>query len=170
MATKRETIQKSSPGTQIQAGREWELPFASLQREMNRLFDNFFGGLSPSPREPLERGGAESFIPRIDMSETDKEIKISAELPGMDENDIDVSLTKDTLTIRGEKKEDKEEKGKDYYRMERSYGSFTRNIPLPAEVTADKVEATFKKGILYITLPKTVSAIEKTKKVPIKSK
>ena len=81
-----------------------------LQREMNRLFDNFFGGLSLSPWAPLERGGAESFIPRIDVSETDKEVNVSAELPGMDENDVDVSLTKDTLTIRGEKKEEKEEK------------------------------------------------------------
>jgi hypothetical protein len=63
MATKRETMQKSSPGTQMQARREWELPFTSLQREMNRLFDNFFGGLSLSPWAPLERGGAESFIP-----------------------------------------------------------------------------------------------------------
>jgi len=170
MATKRETIQKSSSGTQMQTRQEWELPFASLQREMNRLFDNFFGGLSPFPRASLERGSAESFIPRIDVSETDKEIKVSAELPGMDENDIDVSLTKDTLTIRGEKKEEKEDKGKNYYRMECSYGSFSRNIPLPAEVSTDKVEATFKKGILYVTLPKTVSAIEKTKKVPIKSK
>jgi HSP20 family protein len=170
MATKKETIQKSSQGTQMQARREWELPFVSLQREMNRLFDNFFGGLSPSPWAPLERGGAESFTPHVDVSETDKEIKVSAELPGMDENDIDVSLTRDTLTIRGEKKEEKEDKGKDYYRMERSYGSFTRNIPLPVEVNTDKVEATFKKGILYVTLPKTVSAIEKTKKVPIRSK
>jgi HSP20 family protein len=170
MATKRETIQKSSPATQMQTRQEWELPFVSLQREMNKLFDNFFGGLSPSPWAPLERGGAESFIPRIDVSETDKEIRVSAELPGMDENDIDVSLTKDTLTIRGEKKEEKEDKGKDYYRMECSYGSFSRNVPLPAEVNTDKVEATFKKGILYVTLPKTMSAIEKTKKVPIKSK
>lgn len=170
MATKKESIQKSSPGTQMQARREWELPFTSLQREMNRLFDNFFGGLSPSSWAPLGRGGAESFTPHIDVSETDKEIKVSAELPGMDENDIDVSLTKDTLTIRGEKKEEREDKGKDYYRMERSYGSFSRNIPLPVEVNTDKVEATFKKGILYVTLPKTMSAIEKTKKVPIKSK
>jgi HSP20 family protein len=170
MATKRETMQKSIQGTQMQARREWELPFVSLQREMNRLFDNFFGGLSLSPWAPLERGGAESFTPHIDVSETDKEIKVSAELPGMDENDVDVSLTKDTLTIRGEKKEEKEDKGKDYYRMERSYGSFSRNIPLPLEVNTDRVEATFKKGILCVTLPKTVSAIEKTKKVPIKSK
>jgi HSP20 family protein len=88
----------------------------------------------------------------------------------MDEKDIDVSLTRDTLTIKGEKKEEKEEQGKDYYRMERSYGSFTRSVPLPVEVDTDKVQATFKKGVLDITLPKTARAIQETKKVPVKSK
>ena len=87
----------------------------------------------------------------------------------MDEKDIDVSLTRETLTIKGEKKEEKEDKGKDYYKMERSYGSFTRSIPLPVEVDTDKVQATFKKGVLEITLPKTAKAIQETKKVPVKS-
>ena len=100
----------------------------------------------------------------------DLEIKVSAELPGMDEKDIDVSLTRDTLTIKGEKKEEKEDTGKDYYKMERSYGSFTRSIPLPVEVDTDKVQATFKKGVLEITLPKTAKAIQETKKVPVKAK
>jgi HSP20 family protein len=104
------------------------------------------------------------------VSETDKEIKVSAELPGMDDKDIDVSLTRDALTIKGEKKEEKEDKGKDYYKMERSYGSFTRSIPLPVEVDTDKVQATFKKGVLEITLPKTAKAIQETKKIPIKPK
>ena len=170
MATKKENLQASRPGTQMEVRREWELPFASLQREMNRLFDDFFGGTQWSPWTTFERGNVEAFTPRVDVSESDKEIKISAELPGMDENDIDVSLTRDTLTIKGEKKEDKEDKGKDYYRVERSYGLFTRSIPLPVDVNTDKVEATFKKGILYVTLPKAVSAIQKTKKVPVKSK
>lgn len=170
MATKKETLQKSKPGKEMEVRREWELPFASLQREMNRLFDGFLGGSTLSQWAPFERGGAEAFQPRVDVSETDSEIKVSAELPGLDENDIDVSLTRDTLTIKGEKKEEKEEKGSDYYRMERSYGSFTRSIPLPVEVNTDKVEATFKKGVLRVTLPKTASAIEKTKKVAVKSK
>jgi HSP20 family protein len=137
---------------------------------MNRLFDDFFGGFSLSPWAPLERGVPQVFTPRVDVSETDTEIKVSAELPGMEEKDIDVSLTRDTLTIKGEKKEESEEKGKDYYRMERSYGSFTRSIPLPVEVNTDKVEATFKKGVLDITLPKTAKAIGETKKVAVKSK
>jgi HSP20 family protein len=170
MATKTEAIQKGTPGKQLDAGREWEHPFGSFQREMNRLFGNFFSGFSLSPWAPMEKGAARTFSPRVDVSETDKEIKVSAELPGMEEKDIDVSLTRDTLTIKGEKKEEKEESGKDYYRMERSYGSFTRSIPLPVEVDTDKVEATFKKGILDITLPKTAKAIEETKKIAVKSK
>jgi HSP20 family protein len=104
------------------------------------------------------------------VSETDKEIKVSAELPGMDEKDIDVSLTRDSLTIKGEKKQETEDKGEDYYRMERSYGSFTRSIPLPIEVDTDKVQATFKKGVLEITLPKTARAIQETRKIPVKAK
>ena len=169
MATKKESVQKSAPGTQLDVRREWDHPFASFQREMNRLFDNFFGGFSLSPWEPLERGVAASFTPRVDVTETAKEIKVSAELPGMEEKDIDVSLTHDTLTIRGEKKAETEEKAKDFYRMERSYGSFTRSVPLPVEVDTDKVEATFKKGVLEITLPKTAKALKETKKVAVKS-
>ena len=170
MATKKESVQKNIPGTQMEVRREWEHPFGSFQREMNRLFDNFFGGFNLSSWAPFERGVGQTFTPRVDVSETDKEITVSAELPGMEEKDIDVSLTRDALTIKGEKKEEKEEKGKDYYRMERSYGSFSRSIPLPVEVDTDKVEATFKKGVLEITLPKTAQAIKETRKVPLKSK
>jgi HSP20 family protein len=170
MATKKEAVKKGTPGTQLEVKREWEHPFSSFQREMNRLFDNMFTGFSLSSSAPMERGTAQTFSPRVDVSETDKEIKVSAELPGMEEKDIDVSLTRDTLTIKGEKKGETEEKGKDYYRMERSYGSFTRSIPIPVEVDTDKVEATFKKGVLDITLPKTEKAIGQTKKIAVKSK
>ncbi len=170
MATKKEVVQKGTPGTQMEVRREWEHPFASFQREMNRLFDNFFSGFSLSSWAPFDRGATQTFSPRVDVSETDKEIRVSAELPGMEEKDIDISLTRDSLTIKGEKKGETEEKGKDFYRTERSYGSFTRSIPLPAEVDADKVEATFKKGVLDITLPKTAKAIEETKKIPVKAK
>jgi HSP20 family protein len=169
MAAKKDVVPKTTPGT-LAVRREWEYPFASFQREMNKLFDDFFGGFDLSPWAPLERRLATAFTPHVDVSETDKEIKVSVELPGMDEKDIDVSLTRDTLTIKGEKKEEKEEQGKDYYRMERSYGSFTRSVPLPVEVDTDKVQATFKKGVLDITLPKTARAIQETKKVPVKSK
>ncbi len=144
--------------------REDENPFSLLRREMDSLFDNFFRGFD---MEPFERRMA-AFSPKVDVTENDKEIMISAELPGMDEKDIDVSLQNDMLTIKGEKKEEKEDKGKDYYRMERSYGSFSRTIPLPVEVETDKVDAKFKKGVLTVTLPKSAKAVEETKKIPVK--
>jgi len=144
--------------------REDENPFSLLRHEMDSLFDNFFRGFDMEPFE--SRMGV--FSPKVDVTENDKEIKISAELPGMDEKDIDVSLQNDMLTIKGEKKEEKEDKGKDYYRMERSYGSFSRTIPLPVDVETDKVEAKFKKGVLSITLPKTAKAVAETKKIAVK--
>jgi HSP20 family protein len=149
----------------LPARREDWTPFALLRQDMNSLFDNFFRGFEPEPFEP--RLGA--FSPRVDIAETDREIKVTAELPGMDDKDIDVALTRDMLTIKGEKKEEKEEKGKNYYRMERSYGSFSRSIPLPSEIDTNKVKADFKKGILTVTLPKTPQAIKETKKIQVKA-
>jgi HSP20 family protein len=139
-------------------------PFSLLRREMDSLFNNFFRGFD---MEPFESGFG-GFSPNIDITENDKEIKVSAELPGMSEKDIDVSLQNDMLTIRGEKKGEKEDKGKDYYRMERSYGSFSRSIPLPVDVETDKAEAKFKSGVLSITLPKSAKAVAETKKIAVK--
>ena len=168
MATKKEITPKKGAGTQLDVRREWEHPFASFQKEMNKLFDDFFGGFDLTPWPHSEGRLAATFTPRVDVSETDKEIKVSAELPGMDEKDLDVSLTRDTLTIKGEKKEEKEDKGKDYYRMERSYGSFVRSIPLPFDIDTDKVQATFKKGVLQVVLPKSAKAIQEAKKIAVK--
>jgi HSP20 family protein len=140
-------------------------PFSLFRHEMNKLFDSFFHGFDIEPFE--RRLGA--FSPSVNVVEGDKEIKITAELPGIDEKDIDVSLAKDSLTIKGEKKEEKEDKGKNYYRLERSYGSFTRTIQLPVEIDTDKAKAQFKKGVLTVTLPKTAQAIKETKKIPVKS-
>jgi HSP20 family protein len=140
-------------------------PFLVFQEEMNRLIDKFF---HDSPLDFFEKKPA-VFAPVIDVTDTGTEIKVAAELPGLEEKDIEVSLTGDSLTIKGEKKEEKEEKGKSYYRMERSYGSFARTIPLSFEVQTEKVEARFKKGVLTITLPKTDKALKEVKKVSIKS-
>jgi len=141
-----------------------EHPVISLRREMDAMFDNFFRGFG---FEPVE-GALQAFNPKIDITDTGKEIRIYAELPGIDEKDIDVSITKDTLTIRGEKKEESETKEKDYHRIERSYGSFSRTIALPVEIEADKIDAQLKKGVLTITLPKSVKAVEDTKKIQVK--
>ncbi len=151
--------------SRIPAKREELHPFSLLRREMNTLFDNFFRGFEIEPF----RSRLGVFNPRIDVKESDKDISVTAELPGLENKDIDVSLTRDSLTIKGEKKEEKEEKGKDYYRMERSFGSFNRTIPLPAEIDTDKVKAEFKKGLLIINLPKTEKAVKETKKIPVKA-
>ena len=141
-------------------------PVVRFQREMDKLFDNFFNGFDLAPWG--QSWGA--FHPNVDISEDNKKIMVAAELPGLDENDIQVSLAHNVLTIKGEKKEEKEDKGKNYYHMERSYGSFQRSIPLPCEVETDKVEATFKKGVLNISLPKTAEAQKQRKKITVKAR
>ena len=144
--------------------RDIDNQFALFRKEFDDLFDNFFGSFDMQPFE----GRLGIFTPKIDVVEGDKDIKIHAELPGMDEKDIDVSISKNSLAIKGEKKEEKEDKGKDYYHMERSYGSFIRVIPLPVEVDDTKVKASFKKGVLSIDLPKKAEAIAETKKITVK--
>lgn len=141
-------------------------PLNLFRKEMTRVFEDFSKGFA---LEPFGRRTEAAFEPKVNVCEGEKEIVVSAELPGMDDKDIDVSLSKNELTIKGEKKEEKEEKKENYYRMERSYGSFKRTLPLPCEVEDDKVEAQFKNGVLNITLPKAAEAIKETKKIDIKS-
>ncbi len=143
-------------------------PFYSLQREMNSLFDNFFRGFDSVPHG-LTADGVGIFSPSIDVKENEKEFIIKAELPGVNEKNIDVTVTNDSVTIKGEKKEEKEDKDKNYYYMERSYGSFCRVIPLEAEIESGKAEARFKNGILDIKIPKNQSAKAKGTKVSIKT-
>lgn len=148
--------------------REVERSFFPLQREMNRIFDDFFRGWDVGSSGVAE-GEFGLFQPSIDVKQSDKEIVVKAELPGLDEKDIEVLLTEDALTIRGEKKQEKEEKGKTYYHMERTYGSFNRVIPLPAGIDQKKVEAQFKNGVLSITLQKTAEEKARGKKIAIKA-
>ena len=140
-----------------------------LRSQMNRLFDEFFEqpfGLNPFREEPNLMG---DFAPRLDISETGKEIIISAELPGLEPEDINVALDRNTLIISGEKQAEKEEQGKRFYRVERSYGSFHRSIPLPNEVDENRIDATFKRGVLKVKLPKTQTTQEKSKRISIKT-
>ena len=108
-------------------------------------------------------------MPAVDFTETDKSYEVTVELPGMDEKNVEVKLVDHTLTIKGEKRDEKEETKKDYYMRERSFGSFRRIVTVPEGVDADKVEATFKKGILTVTLPKTEEAQRAEKNITIKS-
>ena len=156
--------------------REWR-PFESLRREVDRLFDEFdtsawrypFGG-SAFDVEPLwRRGLPRAALPAIDIAKKDGGYEITAEVPGMDESNIEVKVAGGALTIKGEKKEETEKKEKDFYLSERRYGAFERTFRVPEGVDADKIEASFKKGVLKITLPKSAEAAKNEKKIAIKA-
>lgn len=134
-------------------------PFTALQQEIDRLFEGFSQGFAGFPTREL--------MPSMDLSETDKEIEITAELPGLEEKDIQLNVADNVLTIRGEKKNEREETKKDYHLVERSYGSFTRSVQLPAGVNADNIKAVMSKGVLKVTVLKPAPA--QTKKIDIKS-
>jgi HSP20 family protein len=141
-------------------------PFSLFSEHLGSLFDDIFLGSESMPFRRAEQG---FFMPRVDLKENDKEITVSVELPGLDEKDIEVTLSGDSLTIKGEKKEEIEDKKENYYRLERLYGTFQRVIPLPVEVDMKKVDASFKKGILHVKLPKTAQAKESVRKIAIKN-
>lgn len=150
-----------------------EHPVYSMQREMNHIFDDFFRSWDmPSmghsfALSPFGTHDQSTAAPRIDVHETAKELRITAELPGMSEKDIDVSLSKDMITLSGEKKQEIEENVKGCYRMERSYGSFTRSIALPCDVDQDSCHASMKNGVLTISLAKAPQAQTTMKSIPI---
>jgi HSP20 family protein len=141
-------------------------PLDLFRRDVGRLFDDFFTGFSMRPLSGLMED-METFNPRIDLTEDDKAITVNAELPGLDEKDISIRLSSDSIIISGEKKEENEHKDDNYHCSERTYGSFTRVLPIE-DVDMDKVEATFKKGVLNITLPKLEPAIRSQRKIEIK--
>jgi len=152
-----------------------EHPAYTLQTEMNRLFDDFFRAadmplfnrsFALNSFSDLEQSAT---TPRIDIHETDKELQISAELPGMNENQIDVSLSKSAITISGEKKQESEQNVKGWYRMERSYGAFSRSIALPCDVEQESCKASFKNGVLTVTLKKVPEAQASARCIPIKN-
>jgi HSP20 family protein len=141
-------------------------PIATLQRDMNRAFESFWSQASRS------FGGLTGFghgVPRSDVVETDDGIEVSIELPGLDEKEVEVTLTDEALTIRGEKKIERREEKRGYYVSERSYGSIYRSIPLPAGVDSEKAEATFRNGVLTVRLPQSPEAKAKVKRIAVKS-
>jgi len=152
-------------------------PFLTLRQEMDRLFDDFGRGFW---RLPTRRSifDAEPFLgsevtwetaPAVDIAESEKAYELTAELPGMDEKNIEVKVANGNLIIKGEKKEEKEEKKKDYYMRERNFGSFERRFEVPEGVDVDKIEASFKKGVLTLILPKTLEAQKPAKKIEVKA-
>src|SRR5690349_18813618 len=135
-------------------------PFLSLHREMNRMFDDFFRDFDM--RLPMAAGGQ---WPQLDVAETDKEVTVTAELPGMEEKDVELLFEDGMLTLKGEKRSETEDKDRQF--SERYYGRFERHIPLDAEVQADKAVARFKNGVLTVTLPKNPDAQPKAKRIAI---
>jgi HSP20 family protein len=141
-----------------------------IHRDIDRLFDQFFRGFNL----PM-RGGFDAFSalegnllkPRVDLSATDNEYLLTVEIPGVSEKDVSVDISNGAMTIKGEKKLEKEDKDKDYYRIERSYGSFQRVLSLPEDVDQDNIQATFKNGVLSIAMPRKALPKGEVKKVAI---
>ncbi len=134
----------------------------SLQDDMDRMFEEVWGGASlPSLAQTVN-------FPAIDVTENEKTFKVKAEVAGMRPEDIDISITEGAITLKGEKKEEKEETGENYIRRESSFGAFERRIALPEAANADHAEATFKNGVLCVEIPKKAEAVRKPKKLNIK--
>lgn len=149
-------------------------PAQSFRTEMDRLFDRFGGFGWPSMRRmfdlmPTTESTFSFNAPAVDVTEDDTAYKITAELPGLDEKDVDVSVTGDVLSIKGEKRQEKEEKSKNWYVSERAYGSFERSFQLPDGVDRDKIGAAFTKGVLTVNLPKRADAQKQQKKIEVKA-
>ena len=140
-------------------------PFSAMRREIDRVFDEL-GGLSSAGNSASATRYA---TPRMSVSETDNSVEIDAELPGVDEKDVEVTLIDDVLTIKGEKRMESCEQQKDYYHQERSFGTFTRSITLPFEPDPKTVKTLFAKGVLRITLPKSAAVKQHTVKIPIRA-
>ena len=143
-------------------------PFDEMDKLRNELFGDFFGDFALGPFGASEVRN--EFVPRVNVTEDEKNIYLSAELPGIKQEDVEISVTEDALTIKGEKKRENEEKRKNCYCSERSYGSFERVLGLPEHVDSEKAEAAYSEGVLTITLPKVEPEKSKARKIAIKNK
>lgn len=161
-----EEIKKQSP--QVPAARSPLDTWGLMRSDMDRFFDSMFGGRGGLPSLFGAGGvGFAAMSPSIDVRENGNEIVIEAELPGMEEKDVQLTFRDGVISIKGEKKSEREEKKDDYHLSERSYGSFERSFRLPDTVEVDKAKASFDKGVLKVTLPKSAEAISREKKIPI---
>jgi len=139
-----------------------------LHRDMDRLFDELWhsnGGGAPA----LSAWTSAGLSPRLDETEDDKAYHVAVELPGLTEKDVEVTLSDGQLCIRGEKKREQEQKGEDYYRKERVFGAFRRQLPIPGAIDESKIKATFKNGVLTVDLPKSAKAKKKVKQIEVRT-
>jgi HSP20 family protein len=141
-----------NPGTLLSVGTD---PFLTLHREMNRLFDDVMRGGAPTTAGQSGGQGAVLLAPSMDVSETDKEARVKVELPGVSEDDIEISLNDDVLVIRAEKRQERKEEREGVHFSERAFGTFQRSLRLPFQVDPDQVQARFENGVLTVALPKT---------------
>jgi HSP20 family protein len=137
-------------------------PLLSLHREVNRLFDDVFRGFGVRSLPGFERS---LDWPQVELAETDADIRVTVELPGLDEKDVDIQVEEGVLTIRGEKRAEVEDRERGY--SERSYGRFERRIGLPRGIDRDKASATYRNGVLTVTLPRTEAANENVRRIPV---
>lgn len=142
-------------------------PFAAFRREVDRMFDDFFGGAFAS-RGLRPWSGWQAVSPTMDVIDSDKELVVTAELPGLDERDFEVTLAGDVLTIRGEKKVDNNDRNGGSYYVERRFGSFSRSIRLPFDVGEEKLEAKYDKGVLTIRIPKPTEVQQQVRRIEVK--
>jgi HSP20 family protein len=176
-ATKLPLKTDATPATQTAKAADWQ-PFEVLRNQVDRLFHDFQTGFLqttfyrtlPDIESFWRRDLGFDVTPAIDIVESDKAFEVTAELPGLDAKNIDLQLSDGVLTIKGEKQEDKEEKTKDRYVSERRYGSFRRSLQIPGSVDAEKIEASFKGGVLTVTLPKSPEAQKNRKTIPVSAK
>ena len=176
-ATTKLPVKTESKGTVPSSAPQIWRPFDTLRREVDRLFEDFGRGLwiSPFHRSVFEiepfwrRELTWNVAPAVDITESDKAYEITAELPGVDDKNVEVKLANGRMMIKGEKREEKEEKKKGFYLHERCFGSFERSFRLPEGVDADKIEAAFKKGVLTVTLPKAPEALKAEKRITVKA-
>jgi HSP20 family protein len=163
---KKEEEQGHKPSTTLPISREY--PLDRLHHEIDQVFGNFFRGLSwPSLFQNGDPWLGGMMLPKVDIAESAKQYTITVEVPGVEEKDIDLTIADGTLTIRGEKHYEKEDKDRQYHRVERSYGHFQRVISLPGDAKEDAIEAKFKNGILTLTIPKTAQPQQAGRKIPI---
>ena len=166
------SLQPQSPYRPMVRRQEDGDPFMPFRRQMNRLFDDFFTG-PMWPRLPIGVSAPVLEVvvtPQIEVSETDKEVQVTAELPGIDPSKVEVNLSDDVLTIRGEKQQEQkqgQEQGRDYHLTERSYGTFARFLRLPFRADPSKIQASFKDGVLTVVIPKPEEMQQKVRRIPV---
>jgi HSP20 family protein len=155
--------------SQVPANREdFYDPFVTFRREVDRMFDDFFSGVG-ARAAPHWGGGGLGVVPTVDVTDAEKEMVVTAELPGLDEKDFEVTLAGDVLTIKGEKKEETENRNGGAYYVERRFGSFSRSVRLPFTVEDDQIDAKYDRGVLTIRVPKPAEAQRQVRRIEVKA-